>query len=421
MGDRWTRMTLEDAIEINPSRTISRGAVAPHISMELLQPVTREIRDFEMKEFKGSGSRFQNDDTLLARITPCLENGKIAFVSCLPDGAVGHGSTEFIVLSGKEGISDTLFVYYLARDPDFRNYAIQYMEGSTGRQRVPASAIVRLTIDLPPLPEQKAIASILGALDDKIELNRKMNETLEAMAQAIFKSWFMNFDPIPGLDPHKEWQDSPLGRIPKGWRVLTLGDIAELYRNTINPLNFPDEVFEHFSIPAFDERQMPTHDLGSSIKSNKFILPDHCVLVSKLNPRFPRVWFLNCSRQRRAVASTEFLVLVAKPPCNNEFLFSLCKLATFHDTFLSLVTGTSSSHQRVKPDDLMSMKTICPPDDILSEFAQKISSLFNRIHSHKKQSLTLAAIRDALLPNLLSGEVSVRQIVKSAVLEKKHD
>ncbi len=140
-------MTLEDAIEINPSRTISRGAVVPHISMELLQSVTREIRDFEMKEFKGAGSRVQNDDTLLARITPCLENGKTAFVSCLPDGAVGYGSTEFIVLSGKEGISDTLFVYYLAKDPDFRNYAIQHMEGSTGRQRVPASAIARLTID----------------------------------------------------------------------------------------------------------------------------------------------------------------------------------------------------------------------------------------------------------------------------------
>jgi type I restriction enzyme S subunit len=76
---------------------------------------------------------------------------------------------------------------------------------------------------LPPLHEQKAIASVLGVLDDKIELNRKMNETLEAMARAIFKSWFVDFDPIPGLGPHKEWQDSPLGKIPKGWRVGALG------------------------------------------------------------------------------------------------------------------------------------------------------------------------------------------------------
>jgi type I restriction enzyme S subunit len=156
MGDKWREMRFEDAIDINPPRKILRGEIAPHVSMDAVQPFTRMINHFEMKEFKGSGSRFKNGDTLMARITPCLENGKTVFISCLPDDVVGQGSTEFIVLSGKVGVSDNLFVYYLARDPGFRNYAIQHMEGSTGRQRVPASAIAKLKIKLPPLPEQKS-------------------------------------------------------------------------------------------------------------------------------------------------------------------------------------------------------------------------------------------------------------------------
>lgn len=426
MRDKWREMRFEDAVDINPPRKISRGEVTPYVSMDIVQPFTLTIDIFEMKEFKGSGSRFQNGDTLLARITPCLENGKTAFVSRLPNSVIGHGSTEFIVLSGKDSISDNLFVYYLVRDPGFRSYAIQHMEGSTGRQRVPASAIAGLTIKVPPLPEQKAIASILGALDDKIELNRKMNETLEAMARAIFKSWFTYpFEGVKGIplplpspngrgcqeltgEGELELVDSPLGKIPKGWRVGTLNEIAELQRDSINPVNFPNEIFDHYSIPASDEGQMPIHDLGSAIKSNKFLLPDKCILISKLNPRIPRIWFPNINKKHRSVASTEFLVLVPKIPFSCEFIYSLCISPFFQETFVSLVTGTSSSHQRVKPEDLLSIKILCPPEPEIEAFSEKVEPLFKNINSNKEQSRTLASIRDTLLPKLLSGEIRVK-------------
>ena len=162
-----------------------------------------------------------------------------------------------------------------------------------------------------------------------------------------------------------------------------------------------------YSIPAFDEGKMPARDLGVTIKSNKFLLPENCVLISKLNPRIPRVWFPKISKLR-AIASTEFLVLVPKKPYTKEFIYSLCISAYFIDTFTSLVTGTSSSHQRVKPEDLLSIKIVCPTELVLEEFTQKVQPLFMTIQSNNDQTHTLAVTRDTLLPKLLSGEIRVK-------------
>ena len=142
------------------------------------------------------------------------------------------------------------------------------------------------------------------------------------------------------------------------------------------------------------------------------MLPENCVLISKLNPRIPRVWFPKIKQNHRAVASTEFLVLVPKAPYTSEFIYSLCLSPSFQDTFTSLVTGTSSSHQRVKPEDLFTIKTLCPSDVALKVFSERVELLFKRIKSNKEQTITLAAIRDALLPKLLSGEIKVRNAEK---------
>ena len=135
---------------------------------------------------------------MLARITPCLENGKIAryTADADADSNVGNGSTEFIVVRGRPGVTDTEYAFYVTRSQLVRTYAIGQMTGTSGRQRVPPASLAHLDVVVPSLSEQRAIAHILGTLDDKIELNRRMNETLEAMARALFKSWFVDFDPV---------------------------------------------------------------------------------------------------------------------------------------------------------------------------------------------------------------------------------
>lgn len=189
--------------------------------MEYLQPFTRAISNYEIVEYSG-GSKFRNGDTLMVRITPCLENGKTAYVSILDDGEVGFGSTEYIVFRNIEGVTDSKFVYYFVTSPWLREIAIKSMEGSSGRQRVQQFVLENLEVNLPSLDEQRRIAGILGSLDDKIELNRRINANLEA--QALFQSWFVDFEPFRD----GPFVDSELGKIPQGWKVGTLLEVADI-------------------------------------------------------------------------------------------------------------------------------------------------------------------------------------------------
>ncbi len=245
---RFKTYRLEDVIDVNPRRSLLKGRDTTFIPMSAVPEGSRSIGVKETRTYRGGGARFENGDTLLARITPSLENGKTAWISDLKDGEAAFGSTEFIVLAARKGSSEPLFVYYLARSPGFRAYAIGQMTGTSGRQRVPTIAIKNYYLSLPPLDDQRYIAKVLGVLDDKIELNRRMCRTLEEMAQALFKSWFVDFDPVrakmegrwrpgeslPGLPAHLYdlfpdcLVDSELGPIPKGWRIGPLSKYFDL-------------------------------------------------------------------------------------------------------------------------------------------------------------------------------------------------
>ena len=173
--EKWKKVKLKEVIQFNPKETIKKGEIAKKIAMEKLEPFTRKISGFEKLEFT-SGTKFRNGDTLLARITPCLENGKTAQVSILEKDEIGFGSTEYIVLREKLGLTVNDFIYYLAISPEFRNIAIKSMNGSSGRQRVQKDILENSEVYLPTLKEQKAIAKILSNLDGKIEINNKIND-----------------------------------------------------------------------------------------------------------------------------------------------------------------------------------------------------------------------------------------------------
>jgi len=169
----WNEYIFSDAVEVNPNRQLKKGENVPFIERKALNPNYRLVEKIDKTLFKGSGSRFRNGDTLFARITPCLEHGKIAYINKLEPEQVGHGSTEFIVFSGIEGVIDDLFVYYLSRWDKIRNSAIKNMTGTSGRQRVPNNIFKQKRIKIPDIAEQRRIASILGALDDKIQMSPK--------------------------------------------------------------------------------------------------------------------------------------------------------------------------------------------------------------------------------------------------------
>ena len=179
MASEWKNVRAADFIDFNPRLSIKKGALATKVAMDKLRPFTKKIPATELAEFAG-GSKFCNGDTIMARITPCLENGKTAFVDILADGEVAFGSTEFIVMRARDGISDPQFIYYLATSPAFRNVAIKSMVGSSGRQRVQQGVLDELELTVPPLEEQQKIGAFLSVLDQKIALNNKINDNLAA-------------------------------------------------------------------------------------------------------------------------------------------------------------------------------------------------------------------------------------------------
>ena len=179
MNTGRTKAPLMNFITINPKETIANGCKAKKIGMDKLQPFCRDVPEYELSEYNG-GAKFRNGDTIMARITPCLENGKTAMVNILEENEVGFGSTEYIVFRAKEGLTTPDFVYYLICSSLVRDPAIKSMVGSSGRQRVQTDVVQNLEICFPPIDEQKKIAAVLRALDDKITINRKINDNLAA-------------------------------------------------------------------------------------------------------------------------------------------------------------------------------------------------------------------------------------------------
>ena len=223
MKCEWKVKHISDIAYINPRECLPKKTFAKKIAMDRLQPFCRDIPSYDICEFNG-GMKFRNGDTIMARITPCLENAKIAQVNILQDDEVGFGSTEYIVFRAIEGETTPNFLYYLISSPFVRKPAIKSMVGSSGRQRVQTDVVSDIEIEIPSYPEQKRIGNILKYFDDKIAINTAINKNLESQAQAIFKSWFVDFEPFGG-------------EMPSDWRIGNAGEILEFHDAKRVPLS----------------------------------------------------------------------------------------------------------------------------------------------------------------------------------------
>ena len=425
----WKECKLGNVIEVNPLRSLTKSSFAKKVPMDALNVNDRNISYYEETTFKGSGTKFKNGDTLLARITPCLENGKTAFVSCLKDNEIAFGSTEYIVLSEKKGISDSLFIYYLAREPQFRSYAIGHMEGSSGRQRVPATSVANYEINFPPLSEQQAIAKILGSLDDKIELNRQMNKTLEETAQAIFKSWFVDFDPvkakaegrtIEGLSQEimdlfpDGFEESELGEIPREWKVATLGDVTSYLSRGISP-----KYIEEGGVLVINQRcirdnrvsfaNARRHDTSKRSIDGRLLELGDVVVNSTGVGTLGRVAQIEYLEENSIVDSHVTIVradenIMKKTVLGFELIIRQAEIEALGEGS----TGqTELSRQR-----LGELSLIVPNKAVQDEFVQIVMPIKEKIVANEKENLVLIKLRDSLLPQLISGQIRVGKAEK---------
>jgi type I restriction enzyme S subunit len=415
--NNWKETTLDKAVYINPSVSLKRGKEYFFVDMKAIEPVNRCVSESEVREYKGGGSRFMPNDTLMARITPCLENGKIARYVPSDGNSPAYGSTEFIVIRGREGITDNDFAYYLTRCETFRNFAISQMTGSSGRQRVPVDSISNFNLRLPPLPEQKAIAHILGTLDDKIELNRRMNKTSEEMARAIFKSWFVDFEfPNEKGKPYKssggEMIDSELGKIPKGWRAGCLSDVVGFLAGYA--FKSKDWIESGVPVVKIGSVKPGVVDLGEvsfvseavAEEASQFRLKTGDLLIGMtgyvgevgLVPPTENPPLLN-QRVGKFIleeSGTRFLA----------FIYCLTRTPEFKVDVEARSHGTAQAN--VSAEGILSVPVVVPPQTVRDSFNILCQSLLERILNNLGESSTLAALRDTLLPKLLSGEIRVK-------------
>ncbi len=290
------------------------------------------------------------------------------------------------------------FLFYVLCSQPVRQRLNSRATGTTA-QGIRQSELLKVEIELPPLPEQRAIANILGTLDDKIELNRRMNQTLEAMAQALFKNWFVDFEPFR----EQGMQDSPLGKIPVGWEIGTLGDIAHNPRRSVQPNQIENDT-AYIGLEHMPRHCITLAEWGKArdIQSNKFEFKQGEILFGKLRPYFHKVGIAPVD----GVCSTDILVIVPK----EQRWFGIVLCYVFSDEFVKYTDTTSSGTKmpRTNWDDMVRYKIVLPPEDVVKIFNRRIKPFVERIIMNILESRTLASIRDTLLPRLLSGEIRIR-------------
>lgn len=401
----WEEIGFSEAVEVNPKRELKKGSIAKSVSMADIQPFTRKISNYTLKEFKG-GSKFKNDDTLFARITPSLENGKTAFVDVLVEGETGFGSTEFIILAAKEGKTNPYFVYYLSRIPEVRNIAIRSMTGTSGRQRVENDVFDNIVIYLPHLTEQSAITKILSDLDSKIELNQQMNKTLEEMGKAIFKHWFIDFEfPNEKGKPYKSsggemvYNEELEKEIPKGWKTSDVDKEFNLVMGQSPPGSSYNELGE--GVVFFQGRT----DFGYRFPSIRMFCNEPTRFAKKgdtlISVRAP-VGDINLALQDCCIGRG--LAAIRHKSNHSSYTYYFMRtLKPIFDHFESEGTIFGS----IGKTDFEKIRVLAPDKEIVNSFQNILDPIDKKIEDNALQILTLSGIRDSLLLKLMSGKIRV--------------
>lgn len=390
---------------------------------------TKRVSDEVYEDF-SRGRDPEVGDLVISRVG---SYGVVSYVNSDEKFCLGQ-NTAFIIPK-----INSRFLYYQLISPFVKWQIEQFVVGAV-QKTISLKSIRQFQIKLPPEPEQKAIAHILGFLDDKIELNRQMNETLEAMAQALFKSWFVDFDPVidnalaagntipdefieraeqrkaiekkdhsdnQSLFPNEFEFTEEMGWIPKGWSIQSFSELAILDTTSVKPNTKSEKLWEHFSIPAFDIDMSPVFDIGEDIKSNKYKVNANAVLVSKLNPETERIWWVNVQDEESAICSTEFMQFIPVNYKHRAFIYSLVRSDYFQTEILSRVTGSTGSRQRAQPKSVAIIDILKPEENLLIKYSNIAFNWKKKVSVNIDQNLKLAKLRETLLPKLMSGELRI--------------
>ena len=395
----WQEVSLDTVAQINPTESLSKGAMAKKFAMDALQPFTKKPSRYEIEAYSG-GMKFKNGDTVVARITPCLENGKTAYIDLLEENEVAYGSTEYIVLREKFGVTDKQFLYYFSISPIFRDVAIASMTGSSGRQRVQTDVVKQHVFEMPSLKEQKAIASVLSSLDDKIDLLNRQNTTLERMAETLFRQWFVE-------EAKEDWSFVVLGEYVNCFNGVSYksSDLNASKTAMVTLKSFDrNGGFRLDGFKEFTGRYKEQHIVvqGDLVVAHTDITQDAEVIG---NP----VLVVASPSYETIVISMDLVKVTSKFDwLSNEFLYRMMRTREFKEHCLGYSNGSTVLH--LSKQAIPSYEFFLPPKEKIQFFTANVKAMLGKKFKNIEQIQTLEKLRDTLLPKLMSGEVRMELV-----------
>lgn len=382
---------LEEIADFNPRESLQKGKTAKKAGMDKLQPFCRDIISYEEEPFSG-GTKFRNGDTIMARITPCLENGKIAKVNFLDEDEVGFGSTEYIVFRAREGVDED-YLYYLVSSPIVREPAIKSMVGSSGRQRVQTDVVKNLKIEIPPIGEQKSIGKMLRDLDDKIKLNNAINNNLEEQLLAYYRELFI-------INAKATW---------KAGTIADLGSVVggstpskkkpEYYTdNGIAWITPKDLSNDHFKFITHGEIDITEQGFANS---SAVRMPAGTVIFSSRAP----IGYIAIA-DGEVTTNQGFKSVIPFAEIGTAYVY--CFLRENITIIENMASG--STFKEISGSTMKIVPAIIPDSNTLSLFRGYADTIFNQQRNNEAEIKRLSSIRDLLLPRLMSGEIDVSSI-----------
>ena len=283
-------------------------------------------------------------------------------------------------------ILDSEYLWGLLQLNSFHRHIINHIDSHSAQPNISASSIGKFSFDLPELNTQIKISKILASIRKKAELNNRINDYLAELASLEFSR---RFGP-----------DTP---------TTELGKVLSISTKSLKPQDCIGDIWEHYSIPAYDENRRPIFEPAECIKSNKYIVDTNCILISKLNPTIKRIWMPACTSDH-PVCSTEFIVYKPNNLKHKSFYYAAINAPEFTDYLLAHVTGSTGSRQRTQPKATLKYPMQAPSVEAIDEFCAFADPIYEQIKLNELESGELEVLRDTLLPKLISGEIDVSKV-----------
>lgn len=403
---KWEEKRLEDIIDVNPPVKLKKGESYPFIDIDKVSPTRRSVTNEDVKIYDGqSSSKFCDGDTVFSRITPCLENRKIAKVAI--EGDAAFGSTEFYVFRAKKTKADARFTYYLTSSDAVVLPAINSMTGASGRQRADKRFIQRLKLNLPDLPTQERIADILSAYDDLIEANNRRIELLEQAAQELYKEWFVRFR-FPGYENAK-FEDG----IPEGWEIKRIVDLFDItsskrvyladYVDAGIPFYRSKEIIQLSQGQAITEPLYISNAAYENFKSKYGAPEKNDILITSVGTI--GVSYLADGHEFYFKDGNLTWIKSGSNKTLSLFLFQWLNSQSGKQQLLQSTIGTSQSALTI--ENLKKIKLLVPTKALIEDYYQKAHFMLEQKSALQMNNRNLAAQRDMLLPRLMSGKLEV--------------